>query len=85
MKYFAIILVLLCLSSTAQTKLIPVRTERVGKITVLKVKGQYTDASGNFKWNGKPPYWYSLTAKKFIVQENEVLIHRYITIWKKSK
>ena len=85
MKYFAIILILFCFSTKAQTKLIPVRTEQMGKITVLKLNGKYTDASGKFKWNGKPPYWYSVTTKKFTVQENEVLIHRYITVWKNSK
>jgi len=84
MKFLALILLLFCLSVTAQTRLIPVRTEQIGKITVLKVNGKYVQNNGTFKWNGKPPYWYSVTTKKFTIQANEVLIHRFVTVWKKQ-
>jgi len=84
MKYLALLLILFCISASAQTKLIPVRTEQIGKITVLKVNGQYTQADGTFKWNGKPSYWYSVKAKKFTAQPNEVFIHRFVTVWKKQ-
>jgi len=82
MKYLAFILVLFFLSTSAQTRLIPVRTEQIGKITVLKVNGKYVQADGTFKWNGKPPYWYSVSTHKFTIQYNEVVIHRFITVWK---
>lgn len=81
MKQILIIFILVCLSISAQSR-IPVRTEQVGKITVLMVNGKYRDETGKFKWNGKPPYWYALSTKKYTVQVNEVLIHRYVTVWK---
>jgi len=82
MKLLSIILILFCLNTSAQTRVIPVRTEQIGKITVLKMNGKYVQADGTFKWNGKPPYWYSVSTRKFTVQYNEVLIHRHITVWK---
>jgi len=44
--------------------------------------GKYVQSDGTFKWNSKPPYWYSLKTTKFTIQYNEVLIHRYVTVWK---
>jgi len=75
MKYIVLILFL---SSCAGSKQLPVKTEQFGKITVLEINGQYTDSIGNFVWDGKDPFWYDIKTNKFNIEQNEILISRWI-------
>lgn len=59
--------------------------EQTGKITLLKVNGQYTDPVGNFKRSTKAPYWYSLSAKTMTAQQNELFVLRRVRIQEKRR
>lgn len=66
-------------------KVVTKHVEQTGKITLLKVNGQYTDSLGNFKRSTKAPYWYSLSAKTMTAQQNELFIARRIKIKEKRR
>lgn len=59
--------------------------EQTGKITLLKVNGQYTDSVGNFKRSTNAAYWYGLTAKTMTAQQNEAFISRMVRIQERRK
>lgn len=56
-----------------------------GKITLLKVNGQYTDSVGNFKRSTKASYWYSLSAKTMTAQQNELFVSRRVRIQERMR
>lgn len=56
-----------------------------GKITLLKVNGQYTDSIGNFKQSTRSPYWYSLSTKTMTSQQNELFIGRRVRIQERRR
>lgn len=59
--------------------------EQTGKITLLKVNGQYTDSIGGFKQSTHSPYWYSLSTKTMTAQQNEAFIGRRVRIQERRK